>query len=488
MKRYYDTVIVGAGPTGLALAQCLRHSSKRTLILDSVEEIGGCHRVVRVNGLLTEHGPRVYMSNYKNFAVLLEEMGARFDDLFTPYRFSPTTEMTRQAIRSMGLRELWHTTTAFLLFLLDADYGKETTLHEFATKHDFNNETLTMLDRAARMADGVGADRASLNQLFQWVNHSFFYRIYQPKTPNDEGLFMLWRRFLTQDGRVEIAAPYDVIGLSYDAPTNRIVGVRAARKKTSTVVEIGCRRVILAVPPHAITRILGGCHKKARDAFMPFPRLLRYAAATSYLAYVSMTFHWKEKLDLPSIHGFPVGEWGIIYIVLSDYMTNAEKNYKTLLSCCVSQTDAASTRTGKTANQSTRQETLDETLRQLRTALPQLTDPDAALVSPQNQRHGQAWRQHDTSYVSTQAEPGPLPSHGSIENLFNAGTHNQKTTFPNTTLESAVANAVALARQLDPNSTTHPQRLWTLRGGVAVMVVAIVITTILIVAARRKKK
>lgn len=482
----YENIIVGAGPTGLALAQCLRHSSKSTLILDSIQEIGGCHRVVRVDGLLTEHGPRVYMSNYKNFGVLLEEMGVGFDDLFTPYHFSPTIEMARQAFRTMGVRELWHTTTAFVFFMADANYGRQTTLAEFATNHDFSKETLTMLDRAARMADGVGADKASLNQLFQWVNHSFFYRIYQPKTPNDKGLFCVWRRFLTRDGRVEIATPYDVVGLSHDAPTNRITGVLAVDKKKNTMVEFKCGRVILAVPPHAIARILGGSGRQARDAFAPFPRLLHYAAATSYLPYVSMTFHWKEKLDMPSIHGFPVGEWGIIYIFLSDYMTDA-RCYKTLLSCCVSRTDAVSTSTGRTADQSTRRQVLAETLRQLRTAMPKLPDPDAALVSPQNYRHGQKWTQHDTSYVSTQAEPGPLPSHGSIKNLYNAGTHNQQSTFPNTTLESAVANAIALARQLDPTSTNHypTQRLWTLRSAVVVMLVVVVV---FIAVMTRKKK
>ena len=325
MKCYYDNVIVGAGPSGLALAQCLgRTNNTTTLILDSLEEIGGCHRVVRVGGLLTEHGPRVYMSNYKSFGALLDEMGLRFDDLFTPYHFSPTTEMARQAFRAMSARELWHTSIAFMLFLTNANHGKDTTISQFAQKHNLNHETRTMLDRAARMADGVGADRASLNQLFQWVNHSFFYRIYQPKQPNDKGLFRAWRRFLTKDGKVEIATPHDVVGLSHDKHTGRVSGVLAVNKKTGQTTRVGCGRVILAVPPHAIARILGGSDKPVRDAFMPYPRLLRYATATSYLPYVSMTFHWKEELELPSIHGFPVGEWDIIYIFLSDYMGDAE--------------------------------------------------------------------------------------------------------------------------------------------------------------------
>ena len=143
----------------------------------------------------------------------------------------------------------------------------------------------------------------------------------------------------------------------------------------------------------------------------------------------------------------------------------------------MSRTNAVSTRTGKTANQSTSREVVEETLRQLRIALPQLPDPDAELVSPQNHRQGRKWTQHDTSYVATQAEPGPLPSHGRIANLYNVGTHNQQSTFPNTTLESAVANALALARRFGAD-TPKPQRLWTLRTAIATALVVLLVLTV----------
>jgi flavin-dependent dehydrogenase len=63
--RYYDLVIVGAGPAGLALAHTSSSLYRRILIIDKELEIGGCHRVKRdVDGLFTEHGPRIYLSIY----------------------------------------------------------------------------------------------------------------------------------------------------------------------------------------------------------------------------------------------------------------------------------------------------------------------------------------------------------------------------------------------------------------------------------------
>ena len=60
----YDYLIVGAGPCGLALAWYLSKLNKKILIVEKENTIGGCHRVRRVNGLFTEHGPRIYLDNY----------------------------------------------------------------------------------------------------------------------------------------------------------------------------------------------------------------------------------------------------------------------------------------------------------------------------------------------------------------------------------------------------------------------------------------
>ena len=71
MNKIYNYVIVGSGPSGLSLAWYLSKENKSVLLIDRETSIGGCHRVQRVNGLLTEHGPRVYSDVYLNFINLL---------------------------------------------------------------------------------------------------------------------------------------------------------------------------------------------------------------------------------------------------------------------------------------------------------------------------------------------------------------------------------------------------------------------------------
>ena len=69
----YDYIIIGAGPSGLSLAHILP-DNKKILIIERNSSIGGCHRVDRVQGLFTEHGPRIYSYAYVNFNKLLKEI------------------------------------------------------------------------------------------------------------------------------------------------------------------------------------------------------------------------------------------------------------------------------------------------------------------------------------------------------------------------------------------------------------------------------
>ena len=75
----YDYVIIGGGPSGLTLAWCLAFSyHKKVAVIERESSLGGCHRVIRVNGLFSEHGPRIYVDNYFMFQKILVEMGLSF--------------------------------------------------------------------------------------------------------------------------------------------------------------------------------------------------------------------------------------------------------------------------------------------------------------------------------------------------------------------------------------------------------------------------
>ena len=55
MTTTAPTIIVGAGPTGLALAWLLAQYQRHCIVIDENDSAGGCHRVARTeSGLFTE--------------------------------------------------------------------------------------------------------------------------------------------------------------------------------------------------------------------------------------------------------------------------------------------------------------------------------------------------------------------------------------------------------------------------------------------------
>jgi phytoene dehydrogenase-like protein len=110
----YDYVIIGAGPTGLTLAYLLSKYNKKVILIDK-EYIGGCHGVERVDGLFSEHGPRIYIDNFHMFKRLLKEMGGNFKNMFTEYKFHYVA-FTSVIFSELNFREIFIMTIAFLTF------------------------------------------------------------------------------------------------------------------------------------------------------------------------------------------------------------------------------------------------------------------------------------------------------------------------------------------------------------------------------------
>ena len=79
----YDYVIVGGGPTGMSLAWLFGSKNSKVLLIERDQKLGGCHRVQRVDGYFSEHGPRVYSNSYIMFIELLKDMDIDFFQIFT---------------------------------------------------------------------------------------------------------------------------------------------------------------------------------------------------------------------------------------------------------------------------------------------------------------------------------------------------------------------------------------------------------------------
>lgn len=485
----YDYIIVGGGPTGLALAQLLS-SFKRVLLLEKRDYLGGCHGVTRVHdGMMTEHGPRIYIDNFFMFTQLLNDMGAEFDDLFVKYNFSTVTMML-EAVRVLSLREI---ATLFWSFMTLNESFKGTTLLEYLSSHDFSKASIDILDRIGRLTDGGSADTYTLFSFLQILNQNFLYGIYQPRVPNDVGLFRIWEAALVKRGVVIVKnAVIDEFIVNAEAVTG--VVVRDARMNANDTpakpVLCGCNKIILACPPQEVQHILNA-HPELGAAFGP--EFDRFQHETQYLPYISVIFHWRSVLKIPKIWGYPRTAWGVGNIVLSDYMDFNDPRSRTVISTVITMPDAPSDNVelnvGAAANDiGDKRAVMNEVFRQLKQIYPDLPDPDYQFLTQSAYDADQRrWVPFNHAFMTT--THGHVPNRSALyDNLYNCGVQNGNSSYSFTSIESSVANAAHLATELQPELRVAKVReATTVRSSIAT-VAAITVVTVIVLKMNLKKK
>lgn len=481
----YDYIVVGAGPTGLALAQVLSKTS-RVLLVEKRDYLGGCHGVTRVHdGMMTEHGPRIYIDNFLMFKELLNDMGAKFDDLFVKYNFS-TVSMMLEAVRVLTAREIAILGWSFMT--LNNSY-KEITLLEYLSSHDFSKASIDILDRIGRLTDGGSADTYTLFSFLQILNQNFLYGIYQPRVPNDVGLFRIWEDALLKCG-VAIMKNATVEEFVVDAANAKVLGVALRDSRTNDrPIVCGCNNIILACPPQDVQRILSA-HGELGAAFGP--NFERFQEETQYLPYISVIFHWRSEITVPKIWGYPRTAWGVGNIVLSDYMDFNDPRSKTVISTVITMPDAPSDALNVSANEiSDKRAVMKEVFRQLQQVYPDLPEPDYQFLTQSAYDADQRrWVPFNHAFMTT--THGYVPNRSALfENLYNCGVQNGNSSYSFTSMESSVANAVHLAKELQPElkelRVSKVREATTVRESVG-MIATISVIAVVVLKMNLKKK
>lgn len=93
-----EAVVIGAGVSGLALAQDLHRAGRDVLVLDKNDEPGGCARTVSESGFLFERGPFNLLVRNPLFESLLENLAERVEVV------PPSPSAKRREILLGGIR------------------------------------------------------------------------------------------------------------------------------------------------------------------------------------------------------------------------------------------------------------------------------------------------------------------------------------------------------------------------------------------------
>lgn len=444
-SRVFDYIIVGGGPCGLTCALYLSKQGKSCCLIDKNDQLGGIHRVTRVEELFTEHGPRIYSSAYVNFRKVLQLLGTNFEHLFVKYRFN-IGSIGGETSGHLNLDEKMKVVWQFikLTFGLNKNYLENTSVETFAKSNNFSVDALDYLDRICRLTDGAGSDRYSMFEFLSLINQNTFYHLYQPKFPNDKKLFFLWEQKLLQYN-VTILKNTEVSEYKTNDLQQHIV-------KTNYNSEIKGNKIIFCIPPKPFVKLLEK-DQKLLQLWSSYNKIdmREWALFNSYFNYIPISFHWRNKQELPKIWGFPKEDWGIAFIILSEYMNPNinNKDFKDglMISTCITRPESISRVTGKTAYQSDEEEVKQEVFRQLKVSFPQLVDYDVALIHPKvSRKTNNIWQEEDTAYIKTYKHEFVNYKIPDIKGLYFVGTQNGNSFYNFTSLESAVTNALFYLR------------------------------------------
>jgi hypothetical protein len=433
----YDSIIIGAGPVGLTFATLAADENEKILIIEKDNSIGGCHKVNRQTfeneKYFCEHGPRVYFNNYLNFRTILKKMNLDFYKIFKRFNIS-LFKIFMKEINNFDFNDVLKLSRDYFKLFIDPTFGLNLSMNDYLKTNNFSNKAINYIDRNCRLIDGGDSTRISFNTYFNIINECVLYNIYQPIKPNDEGLFSYWFNYL-KSNKVDFKLKTGIKKIIENDKTVKI--------ETENGQIIEAKKLIIAIPPESLVKILDKSPDNIKNSFGDFKALSDYSSKTEYGEYISISFHWGLNLDIdPNIYGmYSETDWGIGAIVLSDYMKFKERNSKTVISCIISITDKKSKNINKTANEcKTKKELVDEVYRQLKQIYKDLPQPTLTFVN--NTYQNGEWLSNETAFIK-------VPNYNYLNfsnnnNIYTLGTHNGTAKVHFTCLESAVTNAINL--------------------------------------------
>ena len=185
-----NITIIGAGPTGLFIAILLSKLGHKCTVIDKNHNIGGCHRVIRDEGILTEHGPRIYMDNYVNFIQLLNMLNIDFYKIFKKYKYKFPGKL-KELLNILTIRELLIFQSNYLLFMINPSYFKKISLEYFTNKYNFSKKSKKFINNICKLTEASNYDRYSCYKFFSLPVFGFWYNLYMPSKPTDIELWEL---------------------------------------------------------------------------------------------------------------------------------------------------------------------------------------------------------------------------------------------------------------------------------------------------------
>ena len=444
--QFYDLIIVGAGPSGLALAHVCSNIYRKILIIDKEYSIGGIHRVKRdYDGLYTEYGPRIYMTVFYNFINIIAEIGLDYKSIFNHYKYNFISNLLFR--NQLSIYEKYILLCAYVQYLFNDNYGKNTSLYDYIQFYKFTTKSIAIIDTLCAYIDEGDVYSYSLNKFIKMYDILFYSKVIVPCKALDCYLFNVWKGYLENKG-VEICLEKEIANINIIDDTVSCIELISGEN-------IGCVNLVLAVPPIALLDIIKN-NDMLKDSFGDFNELKIWTENTKYKNYISITYHFNNYIEFFDTNGLTLyTDWGITVVNLSEYCDKIENTEYPVLSVMVTLCNKKSSYNNKTANECSGNDLILEVYRQLKICYINISESYDyfAVINPNNyyDKDNKIWKCSDNAYYNMLGEKYIPFKSRTIENLYTLGTHNGRSYIQFNCIESAISNAISLGRELYPD-------------------------------------
>lgn len=413
--------IVGAGPCGTYLAYKLAKEGHEVHLFEKENYMGGCWASVYHKGLFTEHAPRVMFNNYYNTIEFFREIGIDFKQEFRKLKGS-----NAQFAKNMTFMDMYSILKAYFIPLSS---WKSMTMLELCEYYKISEKCRETIQEMCYLMDGARIEQMTVKEFLGTIDKSILYSAYMAKSNSDQYLIP----------KIKTALDCNGVTLHMNHRLVRFQGKEAHFEHEGMMVPFAFDHTIVCIPPPFFSKVLKHSDNIHMDSWgTGFEELCE----KSYYTGIGIQFHFEKGTKAVRFKDKTVGDWNII---------NTYYKASNCLSCVIVDPTLVSSFTGKSANECSKEQILNEVWRQLMEQ--RISEGKSAVeykhktMSPGLKRLGDRYvSEHGAflfrgKYISNK----PVRRFGGL-NVSYVGPHNE-TSMPFTSYESAVQSAKIFLKQ-----------------------------------------
>jgi hypothetical protein len=408
-------VIIGSGPTGLSLAYILALNNIHVELIEKDNQLGGSWNSQWIDNLyFSENSPRIF--SYKgNSKKLMNSLGFTKNDFQNVYGnyFETNMKVLKFITKHFELMD-------YFIFVISI--FKYKIINENKTLYDWMEGSNMSLSgkKAIKIISILICDKpenTNVSDFFGSVSGSLPKQMIEPNKWHELIELFLIRKNCKIYKNTEVLSLFNA--------NNNIDSILVENTKDKKKSIINGDKFFICTQSNGIYPILNNSNLIIQNNWMSIDKMKIWGENTYYIGF-GFQLHFDKFIDFKTNWCWSCdGDWTVIILPVSNWLKiiSKDKTIKTVWSCCIVDMDTKSKRLGKTPNECSKKEILEECLFQINSVY-NIPNPKTITLSKGLHRSNNKWLSKNTGF--TRGVYGNLNMKGNLNNLFALGCFSKK--------------------------------------------------------------